>query len=65
VHKFRSGLSELVKFDWMNCPLAYTQVVNVAVRVYFFACLIGRQYLDVKKQYRNSEVVTRMFVEST
>ena len=57
VHKFRSGLSELIQFDWINCPLAYTQVVNVAVRSYFVACLLGRQYLDVKKQYPNSEVI--------
>jgi hypothetical protein len=58
VHKFRSGLSELVQFDWINCPLAYTQVVTVAVRAYFLACLMGRQYLDVKKQYPNSEVIS-------
>ena len=57
VHKFRLGLSELIQYDWINCPLAYTQVVTVAVRAYFVACLMGRQYLDVKKAYPNSEVI--------
>jgi hypothetical protein len=53
---FRGLLAELLAYESVGTPLVYTQVVNVAVRSYFFACLLGRQYLDPNKGYENSEV---------
>ncbi|PIC31575.1 hypothetical protein B9Z55_012232 [Caenorhabditis nigoni] len=35
----------LTKYDWVPIPIAYPQVVFLAVRVYFIICLISRQYL--------------------
>jgi hypothetical protein len=34
-----------LNYGWVNFPLAYTQVATIAVGFYFFACLLGRQYL--------------------
>ena len=35
----------LLGYGWMNIPLVYTQLVTIAVYVYFFVTLLGRQYL--------------------
>ncbi|RCN53381.1 bestrophin-1 domain protein [Ancylostoma caninum] len=40
---FRRGLAQLANFDWVPIPLVYPQVVFLAVRSYFFLCLIARQ----------------------
>ncbi|KAK6749574.1 hypothetical protein RB195_001907 [Necator americanus] len=40
---FRRGLAQLANFDWVPIPLVYPQVVFLAVRAYFFLCLIARQ----------------------
>jgi hypothetical protein len=34
-----------MSYDWIKVPISYTQVGNIAVRTYFIACLLGRQYL--------------------
>ena len=36
----------LICYSWVNIPLAYTQLVTIAVHVYFFVALLGRQYLN-------------------
>ena len=36
----------LLCFSWVNIPLAYTQLVTIAVHVYFLVALFGRQYLN-------------------
>ncbi|CAB3409677.1 unnamed protein product [Caenorhabditis bovis] len=41
--EFRKGLAQLSYYDWVPIPLAYPQVVFLAVRSYFFMCLIARQ----------------------
>ena len=35
----------LLGYGWMNIPLVYTQLVTLAVHVYFLVTLLGRQYL--------------------
>jgi len=36
----------LLCYSWVNIPLAYTQLVTIAVHVYFLVALFGRQYLN-------------------
>jgi hypothetical protein len=43
----------IIDMDWISVPLVYTQVVNVAVRIYFLTCLISRQNLDPSKGYKD------------
>ncbi|CAP36186.2 Protein CBG18813 [Caenorhabditis briggsae] len=47
VKTFRSNMAILCNFDWVPIPLAYPQVIFVAVRFYFFMCLFTRQHLDM------------------
>ncbi|XP_030070117.1 bestrophin-3 [Microcaecilia unicolor] len=51
MNKFRSWCSLLFGYDWVGIPLVYTQVVTLAVYTFFFACLIGRQFLDPAQAY--------------
>ncbi|KAL3076603.1 hypothetical protein niasHS_011744 [Heterodera schachtii] len=41
---YREKLQNLCNYDWVPVPLAYPQVVFLAVRIYFLLCLIARQY---------------------
>ena len=36
---------KILNYNWVNFPLAYTQVATFAVYIYFFAALFGRQFL--------------------
>ena len=36
----------LLMYAWVNIPLVYTQLVTIAVHVYFLVALFGRQYLN-------------------
>ena len=40
---------ELLLYGWVNIPLVYTQLVTMAVNVYFLVALFGRQYLTPTK----------------
>ncbi|VDM07235.1 unnamed protein product [Wuchereria bancrofti] len=40
---FRNSLANLCKFDWVPLPLAYPQLVYLAVHVHFFIILISKQ----------------------
>ncbi|XP_062376327.1 bestrophin-4 [Sardina pilchardus] len=51
LNKYRAKCSMLFHYDWISIPLVYTQVVTVAVYSYFAFCLIGRQFLNPKKEY--------------
>ncbi|OCT88916.1 bestrophin-3 isoform X1 [Xenopus laevis] len=51
MNRFRSWCSLLFGYDWVGIPLVYTQVVTLAVYTFFFACLIGRQFLDPQQAY--------------
>uniref|UniRef100_A0A8R1HW11 Bestrophin homolog n=1 Tax=Caenorhabditis japonica TaxID=281687 RepID=A0A8R1HW11_CAEJA len=46
IKTFRSNMAILCNFDWVPIPLAYPQVIFVAVRFYFFMCLFTRQHLE-------------------
>ncbi|EGT32344.1 hypothetical protein CAEBREN_00375 [Caenorhabditis brenneri] len=48
IKTFRSNMAILCNFDWVPIPLAYPQVIFVAVRFYFFMCLFTRQHLDMR-----------------
>ncbi|CAJ1054288.1 bestrophin-3 [Xyrichtys novacula] len=48
---FRTWCATLFGYDWVGIPLVYTQVVTLAVYTFFFACLIGRQFLDPGRGY--------------
>ncbi|KIH56127.1 Bestrophin [Ancylostoma duodenale] len=45
INGFRNGLAVLCNYDWVPIPIAYPQVVFLAVRCYFILCLVCRQYL--------------------
>ena len=40
-----SANRKILNYNWVNFPLAYTQVATFAVYFYFFAALFSRQYL--------------------
>ncbi|XP_034858048.1 bestrophin-3 isoform X4 [Mirounga leonina] len=56
MNKYRSWCSLLFGYDWVGIPLVYTQVVTLAVYTFFFACLIGRQFLDPTKGYAGHDL---------
>ncbi|XP_010839835.1 PREDICTED: bestrophin-3 isoform X4 [Bison bison bison] len=56
MNRFRSWCSLLFGYDWVGIPLVYTQVVTLAVYTFFFACLIGRQFLDPTKGYAGHDL---------
>lgn len=37
---------QLFNYAWINIPLVYTQLVQIAVHMYFFLTLFGKQYLS-------------------
>ncbi|CAH1997128.1 unnamed protein product [Acanthoscelides obtectus] len=41
----RRRLGALIGYDTVNVPLVYTQVVSLALYVYFMAALLGRQFI--------------------
>ena len=43
-YAFNNGT--LICYAWVNIPLAYTQLVTIAVHVYFLVAIFGRQYLN-------------------
>ncbi|XP_030296441.1 bestrophin-3 [Sparus aurata] len=53
---FRTWCATLFGYDWVGIPLVYTQVVTLAVYTFFFACLIGRQFLDPARKYAGHEL---------
>ncbi|KAG7454418.1 hypothetical protein MATL_G00259570 [Megalops atlanticus] len=51
MNHFRTWCSTLFGYDWVGIPLVYTQVVTLAVYTFFFASIIGRQFLDPQRGY--------------
>ncbi|XP_017529217.2 bestrophin-3 isoform X1 [Manis javanica] len=56
MNRYRSWCSLLFGYDWVGIPLVYTQVVTLAVYTFFFACLIGRQFLDPTQGYAEHDL---------
>ncbi|CAD6191948.1 unnamed protein product [Caenorhabditis auriculariae] len=50
VLEFRKGLAQLCNFDWVPIPLAYPQVVFLAVRSYFLMSVVARQSVLIDGQ---------------
>jgi len=42
---FRANLTEVLNYGHVPIPLVYSQVVTLAVRIYFFCALIGSQHI--------------------
>ena len=49
INNIRCGNGTLLSHSWVNIPMVYTQLVTIAVYVYFSAALFGRQYLDLSE----------------
>uniref|UniRef100_A0A915E4E8 Bestrophin homolog n=1 Tax=Ditylenchus dipsaci TaxID=166011 RepID=A0A915E4E8_9BILA len=47
IKQFRTDLQYLCCYDWVPVPMAYPQIVFLAVRFYFFCQLIARQSLPI------------------
>ncbi|KAH7716400.1 Protein BEST-22 d [Aphelenchoides avenae] len=45
INSYQRNLRTLLGFDWVPIPLAYPQIVFVAVRCYFAICLFSRQFI--------------------
>ncbi|XP_072257451.1 bestrophin-3 isoform X2 [Pyxicephalus adspersus] len=56
MNRYRSWCGLLFGYDWVGIPLVYTQVVTLAVYTFFFACIIGRQFLDPKQAYAGHDL---------
>ena len=52
---FRKGLTEVASYGYLPVPLVYTQVVHLAVYVFFAVSLIGEQWI-IWKQEGDEEV---------
>ncbi|UMM28221.1 hypothetical protein L5515_011158 [Caenorhabditis briggsae] len=50
IRDFRTQLENLCKFDWVPIPIAYPQIVFLAVRIHFFFTLFTRQYIPTETE---------------
>ena len=55
--QFRSSLTEVANYGHIPVPLVYTQVVHLAVYVYFAVSLIGEQWIIWRKPGSYSSLV--------
>jgi hypothetical protein len=55
IREYRTGLAKLRGMYWVPVPLAYVQVVFLAVRIYLVCALFGRQFIhtDRYKEFAN------------
>ncbi|XP_049889159.1 bestrophin-4 [Epinephelus moara] len=56
LNNYRAKCSLLFHYDWISIPLVYTQVVTLAVYSYFAFCVIGRQFLNPEKGYKDHKL---------
>ncbi|XP_060530679.1 bestrophin-2-like isoform X2 [Cylas formicarius] len=50
INAFRGQCKKLLDFDWICVPLVYTQVVTLAVYLYFLFTVIGSQFIEEQKE---------------
>ncbi|EJD74396.1 hypothetical protein LOAG_18288 [Loa loa] len=56
---FRNNLANLRKFDWVPLPLAYPQLVYLAIHVHFFIILISKQEIILSAAQNNTTETSR------
>ncbi|KAK6751358.1 hypothetical protein RB195_003004 [Necator americanus] len=56
IKNFRASLAQLCNYDWVPIPIAYPQVVFLAVRVYFLICIVSRQFI-ISIDAKNKSVI--------
>ncbi|XP_014666977.1 PREDICTED: uncharacterized protein LOC106808670 [Priapulus caudatus] len=56
LNKIRGQYGSLFNYDWVPIPLVYTQVVTLAVYLFFIISLFCRQFLDPAQAYKGHEV---------
>ncbi|VDO97013.1 unnamed protein product [Soboliphyme baturini] len=59
---FRDKLAALEAYDWVSVPLAYTQVVTIAVYSYYLACLLSAQFINPNRNEELDEVYVRRHI---
>lgn len=63
IKKFRTGLAWVCNYDWVPLPIIYPTIVCLAVHMYFFVCVLARQY--VKGSENDPEMVETFFLMKT
>ncbi|XP_046390991.1 uncharacterized protein LOC124159303 isoform X2 [Ischnura elegans] len=53
---FRGQCGGMLNYDWISIPLVYTQVVTLAVYIFFLATLMGHQFLDGSRITKDMQV---------
>ncbi|KAI1704162.1 bestrophin, RFP-TM, chloride channel domain-containing protein [Ditylenchus destructor] len=56
IEVFTDNLHNLRNYDWVPVPLAYPQVVYLAVHSYFILCLITRQFINHDETYNANDL---------
>lgn len=56
LNEFRSKCGLLWGYDWISVPLVYTQVVTIATYAFYFACILGRQYVNSPEKILQEKV---------
>uniref|UniRef100_A0A3Q2XSP7 Bestrophin homolog n=1 Tax=Hippocampus comes TaxID=109280 RepID=A0A3Q2XSP7_HIPCM len=56
LNNYRAKCSLLFHYDWISIPLVYTQVVTLAVYSFFAFCVVGRQFLNPEKGYKDHKL---------
>ncbi|VDM42167.1 unnamed protein product [Toxocara canis] len=54
---YRYNMQMLCNYDWVPIPLAYPQLVFLAVYVYFAICLISRQFIITERDAPNKSII--------
>uniref|UniRef100_A0A915AEA8 Bestrophin homolog n=2 Tax=Parascaris univalens TaxID=6257 RepID=A0A915AEA8_PARUN len=54
---YRYNIQMLCNYDWVPIPLAYPQLVFLAVYVYFALCLISRQFIITERDAPNKSTI--------
>ncbi|VDN08024.1 unnamed protein product [Thelazia callipaeda] len=63
IRNFRNSLGTLCKFDWVPLPLAYPQLVYLAVHVHFLITVISRQVIIEDDKAHIINITTKVTVQ--
>ncbi|CAL4124484.1 unnamed protein product, partial [Meganyctiphanes norvegica] len=56
INNLRGKCGGVLSYDWISIPLVYTQVVTLAVYLFFLSTIMGRQFLDPAKNYPKHDI---------